>query len=113
MCAEMNFDEIDKKLSKMSEGSKLSFLIQYGHELTIMARGAYLFQSDEVANPKLLRGINEIQHRLFQAIRELSEESKDRFSLESISHWIACEDRNPDVQEASIKAFSRTLHKCK
>lgn len=108
----MNSAEISKILLAMEDRRRLSFSISYGHGLTTMARGAYVFQSDEVANPKLLRGINEILHRVFQAIRELETNSNNQFSTKGISHWISCEDRSNDLPEASINAFNRALQKC-
>lgn len=86
MCTKMSAEEISKTLLKISDSKKMNFLIRYGNELTIMARGAYAFQSEEVANPKLLRWINEILHRVFQAISELERNSEEQFSLEGLPH---------------------------
>jgi hypothetical protein len=40
------------------------FLITFAHRLTVAARDTYEFQKDGVADPKRLRTINEVQHRV-------------------------------------------------
>ena len=109
----MSIEQVRTELSEMKDSARLKFLIKYGHELTIMARDAYVFQSEEVLNPKLLRGINEILHRVFQAIRELEEKSEEKFSFEGLPHWISCQERDLDIQKASMNAINRVIQKCK
>ncbi len=108
----MNSEEIDSQLKEFNSSQKIMFLLTYGHQLTIMAREAYEFQSPGVSNPRLLRDINEILHRVFQAIKEIEANSEECFSLSGISHWIYCADRSIDIQQASIQAYKRALEYC-
>ncbi len=108
----MNIEKIQAELNKLDDEAVLDILLAYGHELTIQARSSYEFQGAGVDDPRLLRDCNEIQHRLFQAIKEITSGSENRFSLSGIPHWIYAEDRNQNIQKASIKAFKRALNKC-
>ncbi len=101
----MDAEQIQVELENLDDEAALNLLLVYGHELTIQARSG-------VDDPRLLRDCNEIQHRLFQAIKEITSSSEDRFSLSGISYWIYSEDRNKNIQNASIKAFKRALNKC-
>mgnify|MGYP000552776293 CR=1 FL=1 len=108
----MDAEQIQVELENLDDEAALNLLLVYGHELTIQARSSYEFQGAGVDDPRLLRDCNEIQHRLFQAIKEITSSSEDRFSLSGISYWIYSEDRNKNIQNASIKAFKRALNKC-
>ena len=109
----MSTKQVTTVLFEMEDNAKLKFLIKYGHELTIMARSAYAFKSEEVSNPKLLREINEISYRVFQAIKELEENIDEKLSFEGLSHWILCQEQKLDIQRVSMDTFNRTIQKCK
>jgi hypothetical protein len=46
------------------EPEQLRFLIAFSHRLTVAARDTYEFQSSGVTDPKRLRALNEVQHRV-------------------------------------------------
>jgi hypothetical protein len=50
--------------SALSDAEQLQFLIAFSHCLTVAARDTYEFQKDGVVDPKRLRTINEVQHRV-------------------------------------------------
>ena len=87
-------------------------LLAYGHSLTIMARDSYEFQGSGVIRPSLLRGVNEILHRVFQAVIELERPDTERFVYSGISNWISCEGKEAILQYASSQAFERAINKC-
>ena len=90
----MKPEDIDNLIKGLGSSQKTILLLTYGHQLTVMARDAYEFQSPGVRNPRLLRDTNEILHRIFQALKEIEKNTEKCFSLSGISHWISCEDRN-------------------
>ena len=108
----MNEAQVKEKLEKLDDSESIEFLLVYGHELTIQARAGYEFQGPGVTDPRLLRDCNEIQHRVFQAIKEVVGGSEKRFSLSGLSHWILAKERNDTIQQASIQAFIRASNKC-
>ena len=108
----MDTKQIQKKLDDLSIEERLNLLIGYGHQLTIMCRDAYEFQGPGVTDPGLLRDANEIQHRIYQAIRELAQGESSGFSVTGISNWISAKERNEKIQSASVEAFKWALQKC-
>ncbi|MBV1908104.1 MAG: hypothetical protein KUG78_02225 [Kangiellaceae bacterium] len=108
----MNKELVKEKLESLNDEDTVEFLLRYGHELTIHARSGYEFQGSGVDDARLLRDCNEILHRVFQAIREIINNSEKRFSLGGISHWIVAEERNETIQQASMQAFNRAMKKC-
>ena len=56
---------------------QVGFLLKLSFYMTISARDTYVIQSDAVAMPTRLRGINEIQHKILgQALNLLSNRNK-------------------------------------
>jgi hypothetical protein len=102
---------IKHSLENLSNEKQIKLLLSYGHQLTVMARDAYEFQGPGVTKPRLLRDVNEINHRLYPQIQMLLLEGKSVFPLEELASWIAGEGR-PAVQKASIEAFERARCLC-
>lgn len=107
----MTQDEIQMFLEGLSNRQQAQLLAVYGHQLTIMARDAYEFQGPGVTKPRLLRDVNEINHRIFPQIRSLYSEEKAALPLDALASWISGEDK-PEVKIASIQAFERALSLC-
>ena len=61
----MNIEEFISLYGNKSDQWQAKFLSRLGHQLTIFARDTYAVDSDLVANPALIRGINEIMHKIF------------------------------------------------
>ena len=108
----MNIEQIEIALEKLDSNQKKLLLITYGHKLTVVARGAYEFKGPGVDDPRLLRDINEIQHRVYQAIRELEIGSEKCFSVSGISHWICNKEKSDTINQASLQAFLMALKLC-
>ena len=53
-----------EQFQALPSSEQARFLASFAHALTIVAREGYDFESDGLAVPKLLRHINEIQHRV-------------------------------------------------
>lgn len=108
----MNAEQVNAKLESLDDRGKIMLLLTYGHSLTIMARDSYEFQGGGVIRPTLLRGVNEILHRVFQAVIELEKSDTERFVYSGISNWISCEGKEAILQYASSQAFERAVTKC-
>lgn len=102
----MTQSEIQKILETLSSDKQAELLLSYGHQLTVMARDAYEFQGPGVTNPRLLRDVNEIYHRLFPQIEELVQKGKAVFPDDVMASWIAGEGRQA-VQSASFKRLKK------
>lgn len=55
------------------------FLIELAFNLSITARNTYQIGSDDVKNPKALRGINEIIHRVLSQARNISYNTNNKY----------------------------------
>ena len=104
--------EIEATFEKLSNDQKISLLLQYGHCLSILAREAYEFQGPGVTNPELLRGINEIFHRIFPRVATLINDNKPNDSVSSVIHWIVGNGDTPEIQKTSISAFKMAVERC-
>ncbi len=56
--------------SAWSNADKARFLAVLAHELTVSARGTYEVGTDGVLEPEVLRGFNEIEHRVTGSLRD-------------------------------------------
>ncbi|WP_444912335.1 hypothetical protein [Microbulbifer sp. PAAF003] len=107
----MKEHQIQKVIDELPDDKKIQLLCNYGHQLTIHARGGYEFQGSGVTDPRLLRDCNEIQHRVFQAVREVAQDSDNQFCLNNVGGWISAEERNETIRTASVQAFQTALAK--
>ena len=83
--AVMSKDEAIAKYSALDRDRKIAVLATYGHELTILSRGAYVPGTEEVSDPVRLRRANETFHRVFSHIRDLSMGESKRFPDDTIA----------------------------
>ena len=51
----------------------------YAHKLTVIARGTYIPQTEEIVDPRRLRLLNEVQHRVTAHLRHLISGSMKRY----------------------------------
>jgi hypothetical protein len=89
---------------------QIRFLVTLGHNLTITARSHYASQSPEVANPKGLRAINELQHRLFNHLRALLTPGSFRFP-DDLFVASMLDHKDSDLRVACTRAFNDALKK--
>lgn len=108
----MNQAEILREIESRSSKEKVTLLLTYGHQLSVMARTAYEFQRPGVEKPRLLRDINEINHRIYPQVQSLISSKKPKFPFSEITSWISGEGKNEETQNASIQAFKRALGLC-
>jgi hypothetical protein len=105
----LNQAQCEAILSEMSLEQELRFLSCLGHELTVLARGAYEFQAPGVKDPIALRNLNEIHHRIYGQLRSILTKGKRDFDAESLASWLAAEEKDAEFQAGCIWAFDQAL----
>jgi hypothetical protein len=93
----------------MPAAQQARFLATLGHTLTIASRSAYEFQAPGVVNPRLLRDMNEIHHRIYPQIRSLLISAEPTFDPEVMASWLVGEERSAELQQACLWAFEESL----
>lgn len=94
----------DRELSQL-----LSFL---GHELTLIARTAYEFQGSGVTDPRFLRELNEIQHRVFGQLMAIGRgQRSDYLPVEVLTSWLLAENKPSRLKLEVAYAFERALQR--
>ena len=90
-------EEAEWLLSKQ-EQVRVHFLACLLHELTIAGRSSYSARSEELEDPKRLRNINEIQHRVAACQCQLLAGQCDPSFQHSIASWVLA-SCDPDLHE--------------
>lgn len=60
----MTVDEAIPVFLSYSAEEKREFIAQLSYELTVVARGCYEVETEDLTDPRRLRRINEVQHRV-------------------------------------------------
>jgi hypothetical protein len=96
-------------LESLTAGEQARLLKHVGFELTVLARSAYEFQGPGVADPRLLRDLNEIQHRIFGQLASFTQQRPD-FTPEGMAAWLLGEGK-PHLQGRLAKAFDTAVQR--
>jgi len=88
----MTPDELVAAFSSLSATDQWRVLAEYAHGLTVIARGTYVPQTEDVADPRRLRMLNEVQHRVIGHLQKLISGSAERYSDDAIVRIIIGED---------------------
>jgi len=83
-------------LVSLDPSAKARFLASLSHQLTIAGRDSYVVQSHGLTKPELLRGINEIQHRVSACLSQLLSGNGNSSFERSIASWVL-ESSNEDL----------------
>ena len=65
--------------SSLNRTAQVKLLSRFGFNLTVAARDAYEAGTEEIIDPRRLRQINEVQHRVFDHIDKLLNDDPDRY----------------------------------
>jgi hypothetical protein len=106
----MNCRAQNDAFAALNQERQIRFLTILGHNLTVAARTYYAFQSPEVDNPKGLRAINELQHRLFNHLRALQTPGSFHFPDQLFVAGMLEHD-DPDLRKSCTWAFNDALRK--
>ena len=107
---ELTHHDCESALSVLSDGEQARFLALFGHELTILARTAYEFQAPGVIDPRLLRDLNEIHHRIYNQLSSLARDAKPSYSPDILASLLLAEHRT-HLRPALSQAFGRALER--
>jgi hypothetical protein len=80
----MTVEEAITVFSSYSAEEKKEFVAQLMHDLTVVARDGYEVGAEGLTNPRRVRKINEIQHRLSSFLRSLLRDDPRRYPDELI-----------------------------
>lgn len=105
-----NRQTCEQFLAGLSPAKQAHFLSQLGHELTVLARSAYEFQGPGVTDPRLLRDLNEISHRIFSQVASLVAGREPNFEPDILASWLLGEDK-PHLQARLAGAFDRAVQR--
>ena len=75
----MTVDEAISVFSSYSAEEKKEFIAQLSYELTIVARGCYEVGTEELTEPRRMRRINEVHHRVSALLWALLRDDPERF----------------------------------
>ena len=106
----MTQQDCEKLLSTLSAAEQSRLLALVGHELTILGRSAYEFQGPGVTDPRLLRDLNEIQHRVHGQIFSLARRGEPDFPADLMASWLFGEGK-PHLQTGLALAFQRAVQR--
>jgi hypothetical protein len=76
----------------LSRSEQLRVLAEYAHDLTVIARGTYIPQTEDIADPRRLRLLNEVQHRVTDHMRHLIARNLKRYPDDVIVRIIIAAD---------------------
>jgi hypothetical protein len=94
--------------SALSASEQLRVLADYAHDLTVIARGTYVAQTEDIAHPRRLRLLNEVQHRVTGHMRHLIAGNTKRYPDDVIVRIIIAED---DAE--LLKGFEAAVRRCR
>ena len=95
-----------------SNADKAHFLAVLAHELTVCARGTYEVGTSGVLQPEMLRGFNELQHRVTGSLRDHLRGTAGmplEAVLEMLTQFGARNNLKADIKHAISSAQERTL----
>ena len=106
----LNQQECEVILSDMTDAELSKLLSFLGHELTIIARMAYEFQGPGVTDPRLLRDLNEIQHRVFgQLIAIACGRRSNYLPVDVLVSFLLAADKPDRLKQDVAFTFERAL----
>src|SRR4051794_34034111 len=88
----MTPDEAVTAYSSLSSELQLRVLADYAWELTVVARGTYVPGTEDIADPRRLRMLNEVQHRVIAHICHLLANELRRYPDDVLTRTVIHED---------------------
>lgn len=100
----MTLNQCEQFLNSLQPMQQASFLAKFGHQLTVIAREAYEYQGPGVKDPRWLRDLNEISHRLYPQIAALVAGTQPPFPNDALIAWLTAEDK-PILRTSCLATF--------
>lgn len=104
----MDIEQNVVEFSSMSDREQATVLAQFAYELTVLARQTYVPGGEGLVDPEMMRRINELQHRICDAIvaRLLGEETR---YPDDVIVRMSSDPTGSAVAEATADLFGRIL----
>jgi hypothetical protein len=103
----MTPEEAVSAYEKLPLDGQIRVLAEYAHNLTVIARGTYVPGTEDIAYPRRLRMLNELQHRVTGHIRHLLANHAKRYPDDVLVRIIIGEG-DPEL----LPSFERAIQKC-
>jgi hypothetical protein len=103
----MKVDEAIAVYSSYSDAEKSDFLAQLSRELTIYVRDCYEVGSDRFTDPKRVRLLNEVQHRISNQLVGLLRKSKGQYPDEVLVRIILEHPQDEALARSLANEFAR------
>jgi hypothetical protein len=103
----MSIDEAIAVFSAYSSDEKKEFLAQLIYELTVVARDSYEAGQEGLTNPRRVRVINEVQHRLAAFLGQLLRGDERRHPDESLVKIVLEQSGDDGLAWQMAAAFER------
>ena len=102
----MTPEEAIAAYSALPASEQLRVLADYAHDVTVIARGTYVPQTEDIADPSRLRLLNEVQHRVTGHMRHLISGNTKRYPDDMIVRIVIAED-DPEL----LRGFEAALRR--
>ena len=105
----MDVDQAVERFRKSSPQEQIDFLLQFAHELTVLARDTYAAGEDGLTHPARLRLINEVQHRVVSFLIALRQNDSHRYPDDVLVRIMLEHPADQDLQQQLQKACDRLM----
>jgi hypothetical protein len=103
----MTADEAAAVFSSYSPGEKAEFTAQLIYELTLVARESYEAGGEGLSDPRRVRRVNELQHRLSAFLWALLREDPKRYPDELLVRLVLEQPGDPALGRQLCETFAR------
>lgn len=75
-------------MTSLDSQRQVLFLTALSHDLTVAAREAYVPQTEELEHPRLIRNVNEIQHRVAACTLQILYGETNESFVRGMAAWV-------------------------
>jgi hypothetical protein len=104
----MDIPRLVDQFRGLPSASQAEALVRLAHELTIVGRDAYEPGSLDLRQPRRLRTLNEVQHKITSHVAALLAADPDRYPDDVLASIILEQD-DPELRRQVAAAFARSL----
>jgi len=109
----MDMNEALSLYCDKSDQEKMKILARLSHQLTILARGTYELESDDLSAPKKLRCINEIMHRVLGQLNKYLNSDSSRYPDQLFIKMIFDMAGSCQFEDELLSGFTDTFEFCR
>jgi hypothetical protein len=105
----MSLAQVTASFRAFSPQEKITFLVGFAHELTILARDTYEVGQDGVIHPVRLRRLNEVQHRLTSSLMAMLRQDPGLYPDEVLVRILLEHPNDAELQRQLEEAVARLM----